>query len=160
MEKQVILSVNGLKKYFPVKKGMFNRQKKSVKAVDGVSFQLKKGEVLGLVGESGCGKSTLGRTIVKLYDPTEGSINFLGSDITSMTSKELKDKRKDFQMIFQDPFSSLNPRMTVEQILIEPFLIHGICSKEEAKKRIIQLLEDVGLSAEVAKKFPHEFSGG
>ncbi|MDB2447201.1 dipeptide ABC transporter ATP-binding protein [bacterium] len=160
MENDTILKVRNLKKHFPVKSKMFSREKKSVKAVDGVSFELKQGEVLGLVGESGCGKSTLGRTIVRLYDPTEGEIEFLGTNITELKSKDLKDKRKDFQMIFQDPFSSLNPRMTVEQILLEPFMIHGVCSKEEAKKEIAQLLVDVGLPIEAVKKYPHEFSGG
>lgn len=160
MNSETLLKIENVKKYFPVKSSLFSREKKTVRAVDGVSFELNKGEVLGLVGESGCGKSTLGRTIVRLYDPSEGKIEFLGEDITGLSSKELKSRRANFQMIFQDPYSSLNPRMTVEQILIEPFLIHGVCDKETAKKEIVKLLEDVGLSKGAAKKYPHEFSGG
>ena len=160
MSQDVLLSVNNLKKQFAKKKGFLNREKEIVKAVDGVSFELRKGEVLGLVGESGCGKSTLGRTIIRLYQPDSGKIYFEGEDITSLSLKELKKKRKDFQMIFQDPFSSLNPRMKIEDILCEPFLIHKVCSKIEAKKKIEILLKDVGLSASVLQKYPHEFSGG
>jgi oligopeptide transport system ATP-binding protein len=160
MSEQTILRVSKLKKYFPVKSGLFSREKKFVKAVDEVSFELKRGEVLGLVGESGCGKSTLGKTIIRLLDSTEGSIEFLGSEITNLDSKSLKETRRNFQMIFQDPFSSLNPRMTVEKILMEPYMIHKIATKDEARKEISQILADVGLPIDVLKKYPHEFSGG
>lgn len=160
MTDQTILKVSNLKKYFPVKTRLFSREKKFVKAVDEVSFELKQGEVLGLVGESGCGKSTLGKTVIRLLDSTDGSIEFQGTEITKLDSKTLKNTRRDFQMIFQDPFSSLNPRMTVEQILLEPYLIHKIATKDKAREEIRQILADVGLPADVMKKYPHEFSGG
>lgn len=160
MQSSPILKVRGLVKYFNLKKKLFEREAKVVKALDGVDFDLYEGEVLGLVGESGCGKSTLGRTLIRLYEPSAGKIEFLGSDITHLKSKDLKSIRRNFQMIFQDPYSSLNPRMTVEQILLEPYMIHKICSKDEARKRIKELLIDVGLPSDVLGKYPHAFSGG
>lgn len=157
---ELLLKVRNLKMHFQADSKGFRRKNNVVKAVDGVDLDLKEGEVLGLVGESGCGKSTLGRAIMKLYDPTDGIIEFLGENIGKMSAKDLKSRRKNFQMIFQDPFSSLNPRMTVEEILTEPFLIHDICSKDIAKEKIKELLIDVGLPIESVKKYPHEFSGG
>lgn len=152
-DNQVLLKVNGLKKYFDV-------NHRTLKAVDGLSFELYKGETLGLVGESGCGKSTAGRTILRLYEPTEGTVNFDGVDISTLSKKKMRDIRKRMQIIFQDPYASLNPRMTVEDIIGEPLNIHKIVSSHEKKKRIKELLELVGLNEEHMSRFPHEFSGG
>ncbi len=154
-----ILEVKNLKMYFDVSKAF--QAKKYVKAVDDISFSIKRGETLGLVGESGCGKSTLGRCIVRIYDPTEGSIIFNGVDIATKKNKELKDYRKASQMIFQDPYSSLDPRMTVGEIIREPMDIHKIYdTKEERTKRVQELLQIVGLKPDHIRRYPHEFSGG
>ncbi|MBV7507059.1 ATP-binding cassette domain-containing protein [Bacillus sp. sid0103] len=155
-----LIEVKNLKKYFPLKTSMFSKSKPVVKAVDDVSFHIYKGETFGLVGESGCGKSTLGRTLNRLYDPTEGEILFDGKDIAKLKSKELHPYRKRMQMIFQDPYSSLNPYMNVEEIIDEPLEIHTSLSKNERREVIIDMLEKVGLKKDDLEKFPHEFSGG
>ena len=160
MNSEVILKVTDLKTHFDVTKGMFAK-KQIVKAVDGVSFEIHKGETFGLVGESGCGKSTLGRTIVKLYEPTAGTIEYKGQDITKLKGKELKEFRKSVQMIFQDPYASLNPRMTVGEIIREPMDIHNIYnSSKEREDRVVELLKIVGLKPDHIRRYPHEFSGG
>lgn len=160
MNSEVILKVTDLKTHFDVTKGMFSK-KQIVKAVDGVSFEIHKGETFGLVGESGCGKSTLGRTIVKLYEPTAGTIEYKGQDITKLKGKELKEFRKSVQMIFQDPYASLNPRMTVGEIIREPMDIHNIYnSSKEREDRVVELLKIVGLKPDHIRRYPHEFSGG
>ncbi|CRK81657.1 ABC transporter ATP-binding protein [Neobacillus massiliamazoniensis] len=155
-----LVEVNNLKKYFPIKTSLFNKSKQVVKAVDDVSFHIYKGETFGLVGESGCGKSTLGRTLNRLYDPTSGEIFFDGKDIAKLNNKELQPYRKRMQMIFQDPYSSLNPYMNVEEIIDEPLEIHTSLSKVERKEVAMDILEKVGLKKEDMEKFPHEFSGG
>ncbi|MDR7240000.1 ABC transporter ATP-binding protein [Neobacillus drentensis] len=157
---QKLIEVKNLKKYFPLKTSMFSKNKQVVKAVDDVSFHIYKGETFGLVGESGCGKSTLGRTLNRLYDPTGGEILFDGKNIANLTSKELQPYRKRMQMIFQDPYSSLNPYMNVEEIIDEPLEIHTSLSKNERREVIIDMLEKVGLKKGDLEKFPHEFSGG
>lgn len=154
-----LVEINNLKKYFPKKKGLFGKNTTFVKAVDDISFSIKKGETLGLVGESGCGKSTTGRMIMKLLDATEGKIFFEGKDITHLNDDEIRSMRKDFQMVFQDPYASLNPRLKVGEIIEEPLLIHGY-PKDKLKERVEYLLEVVGLSAYHADRYPHEFSGG
>jgi len=155
-----LLEVKDLKKYYPVTGGLLSRHLGDVKAVDGVSFYIKEGETLGLVGESGCGKSTLGRTILRLEEPTEGKIIYNGTDITQLDKKELRGLRKEIQIIFQDPQSSLDPRMTVDQSLGEPLLIHGMKDDRERTKRVVEILERVGLEAQHALRYPHEFSSG
>ncbi len=160
MNKEVLIEVKNLKKYFPIKKGIIRKSVKNVKAVDGVTFTIYKGETFGLVGESGCGKSTAGRTLIRLYDVTEGSIIYEGKDISKLSQKELLPYRKKIQMIFQDPYSSLNTRMTVSDIIGEALDIHKIAVGEERKNRIAELLESVGLKEEHASRYPHEFSGG
>jgi oligopeptide/dipeptide ABC transporter ATP-binding protein len=156
-----LLEVKNLKVHFPVKHGMFSRVREFVKAVDDVSFAIEPGETLGLVGESGCGKTTLGRAIVRLVEPTAGSVLLNGEDITQMNGSELRMRRRKFQMIFQDPYGSLNPRMTVEQIVGEALDIHKLTdSKSARQKRIAELLKAVGLDAVYAQRYPHEFSGG
>ncbi|WP_296876949.1 ABC transporter ATP-binding protein [Thomasclavelia sp.] len=155
-----ILKVKGLKVHFPVSGG-FLAKKQIVKAVDGVDFEIKPGETFGLVGESGCGKSTTGRALVKIYNPTEGQVIFEGKDITKIKGAELKEFRRDMQMIFQDPYASLNPRMTVGEIIREPMDIHNVYdTKEEREKRVRELLEIVGLKPDHIRRYPHEFSGG
>ncbi|WP_370876078.1 ABC transporter ATP-binding protein [Evansella vedderi] len=156
----VLLEVEGLKKYFPVKAGLLQKTVGHIKAVDDVSFAIKKGETFGLVGESGCGKSTTGRTLIRLYEPTDGKILFEGKDISGLNEKQLKPYRKDIQMVFQDPYSSLNPRKTVGTILEEPFRVHKLYSKAERKERVEHLLEKVGLNPDLRNRYPHEFSGG
>lgn len=156
-----ILEVEGLQKYFPVgKKDLITRQQPIVKALDGISFNVKKGETLGIVGESGCGKSTMGRAILRLHEPTSGSINFEGTDITKLSKKEMKQRRKDMQMIFQDPYGSLNQKMTVGNMLMEIVNTHKIVPKKETTNYVYNLLEEVGLGAHHFHRFPHEFSGG
>ncbi|MBQ4240832.1 MAG: dipeptide ABC transporter ATP-binding protein [Oscillospiraceae bacterium] len=160
MSEQPILKVNNIKTHFDVTKGIFS-PKQIVKAVDGVSFEIKHNETFGLVGESGCGKSTLGRTIVKLYDPVEGNIEFEGKDISNIKGDELKAFRKNVQMIFQDPYASLNPRMTVGEIIKEPMIIHKIYdTDEEREARAVELLKIVGLKPDHIRRYPQEFSGG
>src|SRR5690554_1533416 len=152
---QPLISVKNLKKHFEVGKGAM------LKAVDGISFDIYPGETFGLVGESGCGKSTAGRTIIRLYDPTDGEVIFNGKNIYELSRHDMNEIRKNFQMIFQDPYASLNPRMTVEDIIAEPLEIHHIYkTHKERRDRVIELLELVGLNDEHAMRFPHEFSGG
>jgi len=155
-----ILKVDNLKKYFPIKKGIFKTASGKVYAVDGVSLSAKKGETLGIVGETGCGKTTLGRTILQLYKPTSGSVLFEDRKISGMTQRELLPLRRNFQMIFQDPFESLNSRHTVGYILEEPFIIHRLESKSARVESVKRLLDKVGLQKNALEKFPHEFSGG
>ncbi|MGL5352444.1 MAG: ABC transporter ATP-binding protein [Clostridium sp.] len=161
MEKKndVIIEVKNLSKFFPVNKGMFSK-KSYVKAVDNVSFTINRGETLGLVGESGCGKTTTGRTVLKLYDSTAGQIVFNGEDITNFTEKQMVPLRKNMQMIFQDPYASLNPRMTVGDIIGEAIDIHKIMQGEERAERIRYLLNRVGLNGDHINRYAHEFSGG
>ena len=160
MSEKPILSVRNLKTYFDVTKGIFSK-KQIVKAVDDVSFDVMPHTTFGLVGESGCGKTTLGRTIVKIYDPVEGSITFEGTDIAQLKGKELKQYRKDVQMIFQDPYASLNPRMTVGEIIKEPMVIHGIYNTDQEREdRVVELLKIVGLKPDHIRRYPAEFSGG
>ena len=156
------LKIRGLKTHFPIEKGVLVRKTvATVKAVDGIDLDLKRGEILGLVGESGCGKSTLGRTILQLIEPTEGSVHLDGRCLTDLKGAALREARKDFQMIFQDPYASLNPRWRVFDIIAEPLRAHGIISdKQRLKRRITELLEQVSLSSADSEKFPHEFSGG
>jgi peptide/nickel transport system ATP-binding protein/oligopeptide transport system ATP-binding protein len=155
-----ILEVNGLKTYFPVKKGLFRHTEGYVKAVDDVSFSLTAGETLGLVGESGCGKSTLGRTILQLIKPTAGDVQYKGTDISKLSFKSMRPIRRQMQMIFQDPYASLNARMTVHKILMEPYQIHNLYTQKVREEKISWLLEEVGLNKALADRYPHEFSGG
>lgn len=155
-----ILEVAELRKHFPIRKGLLLRTVNQVKAVDGVSFAVQPGETLGLVGESGCGKSTLGRVLVRLYEPTAGSIRYRGEDFLALSGEGLRTTRRSLQMIFQDPFASLDPRMTIARILAEPFRVHGICSARESEERAANLLETVGLKSAHLNRYPHEFSGG
>ncbi|MCM0151267.1 ABC transporter ATP-binding protein [Photobacterium galatheae] len=154
-----ILRIDNLKQHFVSGKGIFKKGY-SIKAVDGVSFSLVRGETLGLVGESGCGKSTLGRSILKLFEPTDGSIIFEGQDITGFSPRQMRPLRKDMQIVFQDPLESLNQRHTVGMILEEPFIIHKIGHAAERKKWVLELLEKVDLPAAAVNRYPHEFSGG
>jgi oligopeptide/dipeptide ABC transporter ATP-binding protein len=156
-----LLEVTGLRKYFPIKRGLLGKTVGQVKAVDDVSFTLKRGETLGLVGESGCGKTTAGRSILRLIEPTAGSVKFEGKEVTEMAGTELRDLRREMQIIFQDPYSSLNPRITIGGMLTEIIKFHGLRKNPgEIQDRVIQLLEVVGLRPEYAKRYPHEFSGG
>lgn len=157
---ETILEVENLKKHFFLKQGFWNHQTTTIKAVDGVSFKIKKGETLGLVGESGCGKSTLGRTLIRLYEPSSGQILFKGKDFCNIHGLELRRLRRHIQMIFQDPYASLDPRMTVGQILTQPLKIHDLYSPKEQVARAQELLETVGLKAAHIDRYPHEFSGG
>jgi peptide/nickel transport system ATP-binding protein len=155
-----LLEVRNLKKYFPVKGGLLSRTIGHVKAVDDVSFDIKAGEVVGLVGESGSGKTTTGRTILRLTEPTEGEILFDGVDITKLPKEEMRHYRKDMQIVFQDPYASLNPRLTVEETLMQAFRIHGLWRGSDRRERIADLLAAVGLSRHHMTRYPHEFSGG
>lgn len=155
-----LIEVNNLCKYFNSGNSLFSKNKGILKAVDGVSFHINRGETLGIVGESGCGKSTLGRTILRLYNKTSGSIYYDGNDIGDLKEKDLKIYRKSMQMIFQDPYASLNPRFTVEEIIKEPLEIHNLYSEEERKERVKDLLNKVGINSNLMNRYPHEFSGG
>ncbi|UTR12758.1 dipeptide ABC transporter ATP-binding protein [Evansella sp. LMS18] len=157
---EYLLEVKGLKKYFDVSEGWFKRNKQYLRAVDGVDFYVKPGETLGIVGESGCGKSTTGNLIMRLLEPTEGEIIFDGVDLSKLSAEELRKKRADIQMIFQDPFSSLNPRMRVYDIIAEPLITHKDMKKDELEKRVLELMDLVGLDRSYAQRYPHEFSGG
>ena len=159
--KDILVSVSNLTMHFPIFKGVFRRQVGSVKAVDGVSFDIFRGETLGLVGESGCGKSTTGRAILRLYDPTDGSIILNGQDVTALDGKALRDLRPEMQMIFQDPQACLNPRMTVSDIIAEPLDEHRPeMSKKDKQAKVKELLAQVGMNPDFANRYPHEFSGG
>ena len=154
-----LLDVQSLKKYFPIRKGLMSREVARVHAVDDVTFSVSEGETLGLVGESGCGKSTLGRTIVRLLEPTEGSVVFEGRDISKLGTRALRPMRRELQMVFQDPYASLNPRKRVGSIIGTPLKIHGV-ERADRRQRVQELLETVGLSPEHYNRYPHEFSGG
>lgn len=157
---EILIEVKNLKKYFEGKTSFLSKNKKILKAVDDVSFEIRKGETLGLVGESGCGKTTLGRTLLKLYEPTAGDIIYKGVSIANLSFEEMVPYRKKMQMIFQDPYASLNPRQTVGDIIGEPMEIHGICPKDKISEKVIELLETVGLNSSHMGRYPHEFSGG
>ena len=156
----VLLRVEGLKKYFPVNKGIFNKQVGHVKAVDHVSFEVFEGETLGIVGESGCGKSTTGRLLMRLLEPTAGEIEFADKMISALSNSEMRKVRRDIQMIFQDPYASLNPRHSIGKILEEPLIVHGMGNAAERKKKVLELLQIVGLNEYHIKRYPHQFSGG
>lgn len=156
-----LLEVRNLKKHFPIKDGIFQKQVGSIKAVDGITFGLKQGETLGIVGESGCGKSTAGRTFIRLYEPTEGEILFNGVDIAKMGERDLRNTvRRDIQMVFQDPYASLNPRKTLKEILLEPIRTHKVVPKGQENDFINSILEKVGFNPMYVNRYPHEFSGG
>ncbi|MDU5145671.1 MAG: dipeptide ABC transporter ATP-binding protein [Paenibacillus dendritiformis] len=157
---QPLVQVENLKMHFPIKGGPLGKTVGAVKAVDGLSFHINRGETLGLVGESGCGKSTTGRMLLRLLEPSEGRIYFEGQDITKLSGNELRKMRRNMQMVFQDPFASLNPRHTIGKILEEPLIVHGVKDKSERKRRVNELLEAVGLNSFHASRYPHQFSGG
>jgi oligopeptide transport system ATP-binding protein len=160
-EKEILLQVRDLKKHFPITRGIvFQRQVGAIKAVDGISFDIIQGETLGLVGESGCGKSTTGRTILQLYRPTAGEVVFEGHDLVKLKGEGLRRMRRRMQMIFQDPYASLNPRMTVGNIIGEPLEVHGIAKGKERREQVQELLNVVGLNPYFVNRYPHEFSGG
>ncbi len=160
-QKEILLSVKNLVKRFPVKGGILGREVAAVQAVSNVSFDIYKGETLGLVGESGCGKSTLGRCILRLIEPTSGEVFFKGQDVTKLGTTEMRKLRRNMQIVFQDPYASLNPRMTVEEILSEPLEIHKLAkTRADRNKRINELLDLVGIRKEAISRYPHEFSGG
>ena len=154
-----LLELSGLTKHYPVRKGLFSRISGSVRAVDGVDLSLQSGQTLGIVGESGCGKSTLGRLALRLIEPTQGRVLFAGTDLGHLGPADLRAQRRQMQIIFQDPYSSLNPRMTVGQILTEPLQLHGLHGGRHTQ-RVAELLQTVGLASEHAGRYPHEFSGG
>jgi oligopeptide transport system ATP-binding protein len=160
LENKVLLRVENLKKYFPITGGLLGRQVGAVRAVDGISFDIKQGETLGLVGESGCGKSTTCRAILQLHKPTSGHVFFENVDLTEVSAEELRQLRPKMQMIFQDPYTSLNPRHSVGKIIAEPLVIHGVMSGQQLKNRVAQLLELVGMNPTFVRRYPHEFSGG
>jgi oligopeptide transport system ATP-binding protein len=155
-----LLRVENLMMHFPIRRGVFQRQVGAVRAVDGVSFDIQRGETLGLVGESGCGKSTTGRTILQLYKPTAGEVHFEGVDLVKLKGEQMRQMRRKMQMIFQDPYASLNPRMTVGQLVGEPLMVHNVATGAEINDRVIHLLELVKLNPAFASRYPHEFSGG
>jgi oligopeptide transport system ATP-binding protein len=155
-----LLRVDNLQVHFPIVNGVFRRQVGTLRAVDGVSFSIKQGETLGLVGESGCGKSTTGRAILQLHKPTSGSVRLLGKELTKLGSEEVRKMRREMQMVFQDPYASLNPRMTVGSLVGEPLEIHGLARGREKDERVRELLRTVGLNPHYASRYPHEFSGG
>ncbi len=164
-KRDIILKVKDLKMHFPLRQGMLQRQVGAIKAVDGISFELREQEVMGLVGESGCGKTTVGRALLRLYDPTDGEVLFHKRDgdwvdVAKLNRKEMKNLRKEMRMIFQDPFSSLNPRLTVRDLIAEPLVIHGLASGGEITARVAQLMNAVGLKPAYMGRYPHEFSGG
>jgi oligopeptide transport system ATP-binding protein len=155
-----LLRVEDLEMHFPIYRGVFQRQVGAVRAVDGVSFNIKRGETLGLVGESGCGKSTTGRTILQLYKPTNGNVHFEGENLLTLKGEEMRHMRRKMQMIFQDPYASLNPRMTVGQLVGEPLMVHNVATGSEINERVAHLLKIVGLNPAFSTRYPHEFSGG
>ena len=155
-----LLVVKNLKKYYPITGGVLGGEVGVVKAVDDVSFSVKRGQTLGLVGESGCGKSTTGRALLRLIEPTAGEVHFDGVNVTTLAADEMRKMRRDMQIVFQDPFASLNPRHNIEKILEEPLVVHGIGTSAERKKRVEEMLEVVGLSSYHARRYPHQFSGG
>jgi len=157
---ELLLSVQHLQKYFPIRRGVLSRVAAHVKAVDDISFDINKGETFGLVGETGCGKTTAGRAVLRLVEPDGGKIRFDGVDLLSLSKQELRWKRRDMQIIFQDPYASLNPRMTIRTIIGEPFAIHHLASGSERNDRVADLLKTVGLDSSVMNRYPHEFSGG
>ncbi len=156
----LLLKVEHLKKYFPIQTGILAKKSGEVKAVDDLSFEVYEGETLGIVGESGCGKSTTGRAIMRLLEPTSGKVTFDDVELTDLSNKEMRKMRRDIQMVFQDPYASLNPRHTVGKILEEPLIVHGIGKSKERKEHVQEYLEIVGLSSYHAKRYPHQFSGG
>lgn len=158
--KDVLLDVKDLKTHYPIYSGLMQRQSNTVKAVDGVSFSIREGETFGLVGESGCGKSTTGRTILRLTDPTSGEVWFNGQNLVTAKPSVIQKARRDLQMIFQDPYASLNPRMTIGRILEEPMIVHGVKNRRERRERVESLLDVVGLHKDYASRYAHEFSGG
>lgn len=161
MTQEKLIEIKELVKHFPIKKGLFSREVGSVKAVNGVTLDIFKGETLGLVGESGCGKSTLGRTIIRLIEPTSGEVLFRKENFLKYSSRELRQARRHMQIIFQDPYASLNPRMTIGSIIGEPLSIHKlVTSKREKVDRVVELLHEVGLRSDLLNRYPHEFSGG
>ncbi len=155
-----LIEVQDLKKYFPIKGGLFRKTVGYVKAVDGVSFSIARGKTFGLVGESGCGKSTVGRTLLRLYEKTDGSVLFEGEDIFALSRKHLRAVRPQMQIVFQDPYSSLNPRMSIGQAIGEPMLTHRLCTKGDVRKKVSQIMEECGLPSYYIERYPHEFSGG
>ena len=157
---QALVTINNLKKHFPIRKGFFGRQVGSIKAVDGITLDIQPGETLGLVGESGCGKSTLGRVILRLTPATEGSVHFENQDILAADSHTLKNLRRNLQIVFQNPYASLDPRMTVFQIVAEPLQTHQVAKGDELRQQVWRLLDLVGLSREMSQRYPHQFSGG
>lgn len=157
---EILVDVKNIKKYFPIKGGVLKRTVAQLKAVDDVSFTIRKGETLGIVGESGSGKSTLGRVMLRLLEPTDGHIIFDGIDISYLSQRKIRPQRRDMQIVFQDPFASLNSKMSVGQLVEEPLIVQGKMSKEERQKKVIEIIEKVGLRADDRQKYPHEFSGG